>query len=162
MLAFFEMLMTMLADFRAGKLAPLAPSPARCAAGLERAAGTVGAAPALPEGWLGLWGWWRRKNASAQNDACEEYSAPRATASRGEGAGTGVHFEDGYTPTPTLPRVAGLGREADRRANGADGAHPAPSAPPAAPARSKAEEDAIAYARRPGGLYFDGTRMRWS
>ena len=40
-------------------------------------------------------------------------------------------------------------------------------APPAAPApppsgRSAAEEAALAHARRPGGLYWDGTRMRWS
>ena len=38
----------------------------------------------------------------------------------------------------------------------------APPLPPPAPTRSKAEEDAIAHARRTGGLYFDGTRMRWS
>jgi hypothetical protein len=38
---------------------------------------------------------------------------------------------------------------------------PPPWLPPA-PARSKAEEDAIRYAARPGGLYWDGTGFRWS
>ena len=37
---------------------------------------------------------------------------------------------------------------------------PAPPAPE--PARPSAEEAALAYARRLGGLYWDGTRMRWS
>ena len=34
--------------------------------------------------------------------------------------------------------------------------------PPPKPGHAPAEEAALAYARRPGGLYWDGTRMRWS
>ena len=39
---------------------------------------------------------------------------------------------------------------------------PAPVVVPSPPARSKAEEEALAYARRPGGFYFDGKGLRWS
>jgi hypothetical protein len=37
-----------------------------------------------------------------------------------------------------------------------------PPQPPPAHTRSKAEEDAIRYAARPGGLYWDGTGFRWA
>jgi len=52
-LGLLSVLMTLLADFRAGKLAPLAPSlldarPAACAAGLDRATGPEAVAPARP------------------------------------------------------------------------------------------------------------------
>ena len=74
MLAFFEVLVALLADFRAGRLVPQAPSPrdarpAPEAAGADCAVGGTVAAPALsPEGWLGLRGWWRKKKAAAQNE----------------------------------------------------------------------------------------------
>jgi hypothetical protein len=37
-----------------------------------------------------------------------------------------------------------------------------PARPPPQPSRSPAEEAALAYARRPGGLYWNGTGFRWS
>jgi hypothetical protein len=37
-----------------------------------------------------------------------------------------------------------------------------PPQPPPAHLRSKAEDDAIRYAARPGGLYWNGTGFRWS
>ena len=39
---------------------------------------------------------------------------------------------------------------------------PPAAQPPPQSGPSAAEEAAAAYARRPGGLYFDGKRMRWS
>jgi hypothetical protein len=128
-----ELLMTMLAEFRAGRLAPLAPSPrdegpAPGVAGADRAAGREARAPGLSdvgggaaEGWLGLSGWWRGKNASAQVEEWEE-SPPtwcNAEPDRGEE----------NAPSPALARFAGLGGEAEQRTCGADGAvaHPSPS-----------------------------------
>jgi len=127
-LGLFEVLMTLLQDFRAGKLVPPAPSPrdavaAPCVAGSDRAAG--GKAPAPPPARSGLWGWWRRKDGAAQDEDWGDCRAvapslprpwptswPEATAGEGEDI-----------PTPALPRSAGLGREADRRANGTGGAN---------------------------------------
>jgi hypothetical protein len=72
MLSFLNLLMAMLADFRAGRLVALAPSPREEEASDsdvdaadrtsprpspqsgEGANGTAGAR------WLGLWGWWRK------------------------------------------------------------------------------------------------------
>jgi hypothetical protein len=39
---------------------------------------------------------------------------------------------------------------------------PPPPQPPPHPSRSAEEEAALAYARRPGGLYWNGTGFRWS
>jgi hypothetical protein len=57
-------------------------------------------------------------------------------------------------PTPPSPEPAPSNASPP---SGEDAAQPAPE-----PARPSAEEAALAYARRPGGLYWDGTRMRWS
>jgi hypothetical protein len=43
-----------------------------------------------------------------------------------------------------------------------EAAEPPVAQPQPQPARPSAEEAAANYARRPGGLYWDGTRMRWS
>ena len=55
---------------------------------------------------------------------------------------------DGVVADPTA---------AEKTAEVAPVAQPRPQ-----PARPSAEDAALAYARRPGGLYWDGTRMRWS
>jgi len=58
------------------------------------------------------------------------------------------------TPALSTPKGGG-GEEAE--------AEVAPVAqPPPQPAQLSAEEAALAYARRPGGLYWDGKRFRWS
>jgi hypothetical protein len=62
----------------------------------------------------------------------------------------------GSGPGPALSTPAGGEGE-----GGEDVAKP-PEQPAPEPARPSAEEAALAYARRPGGLYWDGTRMRWS
>ena len=63
------------------------------------------------------------------------------------------------TPALTTPG-GGEGEEAEAPVAGEEAEQP-PAAPPP-PAGPSAEEAARAYARRPGGLYWDGTRMRWS
>ena len=69
-------------------------------------------------------------------------------------------------PEPEVPDRSQSLRPSDRVADDAavtkDGATVPPAAQPPPPGRSPAEEAALAYARRPGGLYWDGTRMRWS
>jgi len=61
-------------------------------------------------------------------------------------------------PTPPSPEPAPSNASPP---SDEDAAQPPP--PPAPePARPSAEEAALAYARPPGGLYWDGTRMRWS
>ena len=61
--------------------------------------------------------------------------------------------------TPADERAASEGGAGE----GSEGASVAPVAQaPPQPTRLSAEEAAAAYARRPGGLYWDGTRMRWS
>ena len=118
--------MTMLADFRAGRLAPVAPcprdaGPAPGVAGTDRAAGREARAPGLADvgagaagGWLGLLGWWRGKNAPAQVEEWEESPPTWSTAD--------LDLGEENTPTPALARFAGVGREADQRANGTDSA----------------------------------------
>jgi hypothetical protein len=122
-LRFLDTLMALLADFKAGRLLPLPPSDAAPAeAGQEEArAGASEAAAVRPRGllarvcglaWPSLWG------------------AGRVTwtveaAARGR---DGSHCES--TPTPYLPRLEGLGREADQRANGSGGTVAPPSPAP--------------------------------
>ena len=122
-LKLLDTLLTLLADFKAGRLLPLPTSDAAPAeAGEEEArAGTSGAAAGRPRGllarvcglaWPSLWG------------------AGRVTwtveaAARGR---DGSHCES--TPTPYLPRLEGLGREADQRANGSGGTVAPPSPAP--------------------------------
>jgi len=63
------------------------------------------------------------------------------------------------------PRVeAELGSAEPELANcvAADALMTSEEVAPAPSARQAAEEAARAYARRPGGLYWDGTRLRWS
>jgi hypothetical protein len=78
-LGFVSLLMALLADFRAGKLAPVAPipgdaCPAPRAADAGGAASGEVAAGALPDargaaadGWFGRWGRWGKKAVRAQN-----------------------------------------------------------------------------------------------
>jgi len=63
---------------------------------------------------------------------------------------------------PTSPGLSAPER-GEGSAAAEEGASVAPAAqPPPQPARPSAEEAALAYARRPGGLYWDGKRFRWS
>src|SRR4051812_45629985 len=66
-LKFVELLMTLLEDFRAGKLVPIAPGPGAADVAAPRAA-DAGAAAADAGGahCSGLWGWWRGKSAAPQ------------------------------------------------------------------------------------------------
>jgi hypothetical protein len=75
-LSLLNVLMTLLADFRAGKLVPIAPGPreeeasdssvsaACCTSALPIGSGPLGDVANGTGGarWLGLWGWWRRKS----------------------------------------------------------------------------------------------------
>jgi hypothetical protein len=58
---------------------------------------------------------------------------------------------------PPAPRAAALQTAEPKPATGAP-----PPQPPPQPSRSPEEEAALAYARRPGGLYWNGTGFRWS
>jgi hypothetical protein len=62
-----------------------------------------------------------------------------------------------FGPSPQSDGVVGDPTAAGETAE----AVPVAQSPPE-PARLSAEEAAANYARRPGGLYWDGTRMRWS
>ena len=65
--------------------------------------------------------------------------------------------------TPALSTPEGGEGEAAEAAVADDGAGVTPATqPPPHSAHEQAEEAARRYAQRPGGLYWDGTRMRWS
>jgi len=74
----------------------------------------------------------------------------------------------GATPAPVaaeIPAPAPLEasiQAADATVTSDEGVTPAAEQPAPQSGRSAAEEAAVAYARRPGGLYWDGTRLRWS
>jgi hypothetical protein len=77
-------------------------------------------------------------------------------------ANVSLTTEHGPLPQEEGEKIADGSVATDDAATG-DGAVAAPAAqPPPQSGRSAAEEAALAYARRPGGLYFDGKRMRWS
>jgi hypothetical protein len=61
---------------------------------------------------------------------------------------------------PDLIREEPAQREGEVRSPHA--VNPPPPQPPPQPSRSPEEEAALAYARRPGGLYWNGTGFRWS
>ena len=120
-LSLLSLLMALLADFRAGKLVPPAPSPGDVSPA-PRAAGPGPSAGAAAEGRLGLWGWWRKKVAtdgaavSGSGRTSPRPSGSILASSRRTvaGLGTGGKGEE----TPALPGSAG--READQRANDTD------------------------------------------
>ena len=122
-LSLLSLLMALLADFRAGKLVPPAPSPGDVSPA-PRAAGPGPSAGAAAEGRLGLWGWWRKKVAtdgaavSGSGRTSPRPSGSILASSRRTvaGLGTGGKGEE----TPAVPGSAGLGREADQRANDTD------------------------------------------
>jgi hypothetical protein len=87
MLSFLNLLMTLLEDFRAGRLVPVAPS------ACEESASDNGVSAAGPRRarqsdakWLGLWEWWRGKSEVPQEPECEdEAPTPVLRGSAGEG-----------------------------------------------------------------------------
>jgi hypothetical protein len=83
---------------------------------------------------------------------------PRRAPAQGEVSRTGPLGEPLPNPHPEPPPQ---GAQGGRENDAAAGRPPQPWPPPAPP-RSQAEEEAIRYAARPGGLYWNGTGFRWS
>jgi hypothetical protein len=124
MLSLLSLLMALLADFRAGKLVPPAPSPGDVSpTPAPRAAGPGPSAGAAAEGRLGLWGWWRRKKVATDGAAVSgsRRTSPRPSGSilaSGRRTVAGLATGGKGEETPALPGSAG--READQRANDTD------------------------------------------
>jgi hypothetical protein len=130
-LSLLNLLMTLLADFRAGRLIPIAAG-AREAGANDSGVSVAAHIPPRPspqsaEGgakWLGPWAWWRGKGTAthANRSAADAVAHPsprlrtaaRPKPARGEG-------ED--APAPASARRAWLGREAQQPAEGAGGAN---------------------------------------
>jgi hypothetical protein len=92
MLSVLNLLMTLLADFRAGKLAPVAPGvggaePAPRAAGAEAVASALqGIGGGGARGWFGAWAWWRKESASSQAAEREVYASALRASGQAEAA----------------------------------------------------------------------------
>jgi hypothetical protein len=142
-LSLLNLLMTLLADFRAGRLIPIAAGAREAGANDSgvSVADHTSPRPSPPgaEGgarWLGPWAWWRGKGTATQANRSAAgavahpsprlRTAARPKPARGEG-------ED----APASARRAWLGREAQQPAEGAGGAN-APASSGLSPTRRSA------------------------
>ena len=129
MLSVLNLLMTLLADFRAGKLAPVAPGvgdaePAPRAAGAEVVASAlqdVGGGGA--RGWFGAWAWWRKESASSQAAEREVHASALRASGQAEALlrhATDEARDDVDATTQWVPAFAGITGTVSFAGEGAD------------------------------------------
>ena len=112
-LRLLEVILALLADYRAWKLARAAVVEAAAddavAARSPRSTGSGSAARGAGRGWLGFWGWWRGKNGAGEHEAAEEDCASRAVAYPSPSR-IGSHFCEQKWEPATGPSLSHKGR----------------------------------------------------